>query len=34
MTDRKMNVAENTRDTHSETGTESFLYGTLELKLA
>ncbi len=34
MTDRRMNVAENTSDTHSGTGTDILLYGTFELKLA
>ncbi len=34
MTDRRMNVAENSSDTHSATGTEILLCGTFELKLA
>ena len=34
MTDRRMNVAENTSDTHSGTGTENLLCGAFETKLA
>ncbi len=34
MTDRRMNVAENTSDTHSGTGTENVLCGTFETNLA
>ena len=34
MTDRRMNVAGKTSDTHSGTGTENLLCGTFEKKLA
>ncbi len=34
MTDREMDEAENTSDTHSGTGTENLLCGTFESKLA
>ncbi len=34
VTNRRMTVAQNTSDTHSETGTENILCGTVEIKLA
>ncbi len=34
MTDRRMNVVENTSDTHSGTGTKNLFCGTFETKLA
>lgn len=34
MTDRRMNVAENTSDTHSGNGTDILLLGIFEIKLA
>ena len=34
MTDRRMNVAENTSDTHSGNGTHILLLGIFEIKLA
>ncbi len=34
MTDRRMNMAENTSDTHSGNGTDILLFGIFEINLA